>query len=87
MAAEDEWKSRLDGSPEVQGVQSLGDNGVTLRVLLRTLPGRQWEVGREFRRRIKDRFDREQIEIPFPQQTIHVKSPGASPPGVAVGSS
>jgi len=83
MAADDHWKSRLDGPPEVLGVQSLGDNAVTLRVLLRTLPGRQWEVGREFRRRIKDRFDREQIEIPFPQQTIHVKTPGApSIPGL-----
>ena len=77
MAADPQWTSRLDGTPEVQGVQALGDHGVTLRVLLRTLPGRQWEVGREFRRRIKDRFDREKIEIPFPQQTIHVKAPGA----------
>jgi small-conductance mechanosensitive channel len=76
MAADPQWTSRLDGTPEVQGVQALGDHGVTLRVLLRTLPGRQWEVGREFRRRIKDRFDREKIEIPFPQQTIHVKAPG-----------
>ncbi|MFL5507897.1 MAG: mechanosensitive ion channel family protein, partial [Gemmatimonadales bacterium] len=64
MAADPQWTSRLDGTPEVQGVQALGDHGVTLRVLLRTLPGRQWEVGREFRRRIKDRFDREKIEIP-----------------------
>jgi small-conductance mechanosensitive channel len=76
MAADPQWTSRLDGTPEVQGVQALGDHGVTLRVLLRTLPGRQWEVGREFRRRIKDRFDREKIEIPFPQQTIHVRAPG-----------
>jgi small-conductance mechanosensitive channel len=76
MAADTTWKSRLDGPPEVQGVHALGDNGVTLRVLLRTLPGRQWEVGREFRRRIKDRFDRDGIEIPFPQQMIHVKAPG-----------
>jgi small conductance mechanosensitive channel len=80
MADEPTWNSRLDGPPEVQGVQALGDSGVTLRVLLRTLPGRQWEVGREFRRRIKERFDRDGIEIPFPQQTIHVKAPGA-PPG------
>ena len=88
MAADERWKSRLDGPPEVQGVQSLGDHAVTLRVLLRTLPGRQWEVGREFRRRIKDRFDREQIEIPFPQQAIHVKTPGPPPPqaqGIPVG--
>jgi small-conductance mechanosensitive channel len=76
MAADPQWTSRLDGTPEVQGVQALGDHGVTLRVLLRTLPGRQWEVGREFRRRIKDRFDREKIEIPVPQKTNHDTPPG-----------
>jgi moderate conductance mechanosensitive channel len=81
MAAEKDWAARLDGAPEVQGVQELAENGVTLRVLFRTLPGRQWEVARDFRRRIKDRFDREGIEIPFPQQTIHVKAPGATPAG------
>jgi small conductance mechanosensitive channel len=78
MAAEEYWRARLDGAPEVQGVQALGDNGVTLRVLFRTLPGRQWEVARDFRRRIKDRFDREGIEIPFPQQTVHVKASSAA---------
>jgi small conductance mechanosensitive channel len=80
MAADEHWKTRLDGVPEVQGVQALADNGVTLRVLLRTLPGFQWEVGREFRRRIKDRFDHDHIEIPFPQQMIHVRAPGL--PGI-----
>jgi len=80
MAADEHWKTRLDGVPEVQGVQALADNGVTLRVLLRTLPGFQWEVGREFRRRIKDRFDQDHIEIPFPQQMIHVRAPGI--PGI-----
>ncbi|HEX5633330.1 MAG TPA: mechanosensitive ion channel family protein, partial [Gemmatimonadales bacterium] len=38
FAADGAWKARLDGAPEVLGVQTLGDHGVTLRVLLRTLP-------------------------------------------------
>jgi small conductance mechanosensitive channel len=74
------WRSRLDGMPEVVGVQSLGDSAVTIRVMLRTTPGSQWEVAREFRRRAKIRLDQEGIEIPFPQRTVHIRQQG---PGVA----
>lgn len=67
------WRARLDGSPEVQGVQELGESSVVIRTLLRTSPGGQWEAAREFRRRLKNRLDREGIEIPFPQRTMHVR--------------
>ena len=43
------------------------------RTMLRTIPGAQWDVAREFRRRIKNRLDAEGIEIPFPQRTVHVR--------------
>ncbi len=78
FAHDADWAPRLDGAPEVQGVQALGDSGITVRVLLRTQPGKQWEVGREFRRRIKARLDRERIEIPYPQQTVHVRAPAGT---------
>jgi moderate conductance mechanosensitive channel len=52
---------------EVLGVESLGDMGVTIRVRLKTLPLRQWEVARELRRRIKKSFDDAGIEIPVVQ--------------------
>jgi small conductance mechanosensitive channel len=78
-----EWQTRLDGMPEVVGVQSLGDNAVGIRVMLRTQPGSQWEAGREFRRRAKIRLDREGVEIPFPQRTVHVRHHGALPEGDA----
>jgi small-conductance mechanosensitive channel len=68
--------SKVDAPPEVVGVQSLGDNAVTIRVMLRTQPGMQWEVAREFRRRIKVRLDHEGIDIPYPQRTVHVKHSG-----------
>jgi small conductance mechanosensitive channel len=79
LARDPEWKPQFDGEPEVVGVTDLADSQVTIRTLLRTLPGRQWGVGREFRRRIKGRLDREGIEIPFPQRTMHVRvSDGAT---------
>ena len=36
------------------------------------VPNVQWTVGRELRRRIKNRFDEEGIEIPFPHRTLYV---------------
>ncbi|MGH7701790.1 MAG: mechanosensitive ion channel family protein [Gemmatimonadales bacterium] len=72
------WGPRLDGAPEVQGVQNLGDSAVTVRTVLQTQPGAQWEVAREFRRRLKNRLDAEGIEIPYPQRTLHLK-PAESP--------
>ncbi len=74
FAADPAWAGRFDGEPEVAGVDGLGDSAITIRTLLRTVPGQQWAVGREFRRRIKNRLDREGIEIPYPQRTVHVRA-------------
>ncbi|MBA3497877.1 MAG: mechanosensitive ion channel family protein [Gemmatimonadales bacterium] len=76
------WGSQLDGPIEVLGVESLSDSAVVLRTMLRTQPGSQWNVAREFRRRIKNRFDTESLEIPFPQRRVHVRvegGPGTDP--------
>ncbi len=59
---------------EVLGVDDYGESQVTLKVRIKTLPLKQWEVGRELRRRIKKRFDAEGIEIPFRQVTLHVRN-------------
>jgi small conductance mechanosensitive channel len=66
-----EWAWRMVDPPEVLGVEAFGDSGIRLRLLFKTLPREQWTVGREFRRRIKARFDREGIEIPFPHVTFY----------------
>lgn len=67
------WQHRLDGPVEVPGVERLDDNGVVIRTLIRTVPGSQWEAAREFRRRIKNRLDKEGIAVPFPQRVMHVR--------------
>lgn len=75
---EADWKRFFDKPPEVVGVQALGDSAVSIRVALRTVPGSQWAVGREFLRRAKNRLDRENIEIPFPQRTVHLIHEGGN---------
>lgn len=85
LRSEPVWQGRFDGISEVVGVQSLGENGVMIRSLLRTNPGSQWEVAREFQRRIKRRLDDEGIEIPYPQRTVHVRhhqAPSDPTPGL-----
>jgi small-conductance mechanosensitive channel len=68
--ADPAWQSRLEGLSEVLGVEQLADYGVVLRSILRTIPGAQWQVAREFRRRIKNRFDTEKIEIHYPARPL-----------------
>ena len=80
LAGDEAWRIQLDGEPEVLGVEGLGDNALNLRLVARTRPGQQWAVARELRRRIKLRFDREGIEIPFPQRTMHVRVEGERAP-------
>ena len=65
FAADPEWESRLDGDLEVLGVESMGESGIKLRTLVRTRPGAQWQVGREYRRRLKNRLSAEGIRIPY----------------------
>jgi small conductance mechanosensitive channel len=57
---------------EIVGVDNFVDSGVVLRVRIKTRPLEQWNVGREYRRRLKHAFDREGIEIPFPHRTLYM---------------
>ncbi len=46
---------------EILGVDAFTDSQVMLKLRIKTLPQKQWDVGRELRRRIKIRFDEEGI--------------------------
>ena len=56
---------------EVLGVDAFGDSQVTLKFRIKTAPLKQWDVGRELRRRIKKVFDARAIKMPFPQLRVH----------------
>jgi small-conductance mechanosensitive channel len=73
------WGLQLDGPVEVLGIEELRDNSIVIRTLLKTQPGSQWNVAREFRRRLKNRFDREAIETPFQQRRVNVTIKGGTP--------
>ena len=56
---------------EILGVDSFDDSQVTIKLRIKTLPLKQWTVGRELRRRIKNTFDSRGIEIPFPHVSVY----------------
>jgi moderate conductance mechanosensitive channel len=56
---------------EILGVDDFGESQVTIKVMIKTLPLKQWLVGRELRRRIKKTFDEKGIEIPFPHLSVY----------------
>jgi small-conductance mechanosensitive channel len=58
---------------EIMGVERLADSGVMIRSRIKTDPAARWAVGREFNRRIKQRFDRLGIEIPYPHQKLVIE--------------
>lgn len=57
---------------EVLGVEAFNDTSVLMRVRIKTVPSQQWNVGREFRRRIKLAFEARGIEFPARPVTISV---------------
>jgi moderate conductance mechanosensitive channel len=61
--------------PQVLGVENFGDSQVTLRIVTKTRPLKQWETARELRKRIKGAFDREGIEMPFPHRVVYSRTP------------
>jgi small conductance mechanosensitive channel len=77
------WKPLLLEPVEVPGIEMFADSAVNIRVMVKTLPLKQWDVARELRRRIKRRFDAEGIEIPFPHQKVQFE--GTHPAMAAAG--
>ena len=87
--ADELWRDPEFGSfiieePEVWGLERFDADQLTLRMVLKVQPAKQWAINRELRRRIKEAFDREGIEIPFPQRTVWMRS-GDSPRDNALG--
>jgi len=56
--------------PIVQGVVELADSAVVIRAIANTVPGEQWAMERELRKRYKQALDANDIEIPYPRRVI-----------------
>jgi len=82
FVADPDFAEVITADPVILGVNELGEFSVDIRVLFVTTPDDRWAVKREFLRRIKNRFDVEAIEIPFPHVTVIQERESAIPSGV-----
>jgi small conductance mechanosensitive channel len=71
---------RILGDLEMAGVDKWADSAVIVRCRMMVVPLAQWDVKREFLRRLKKAFDAEKIEIPYPHLTVY---PGQPKEGMA----
>jgi len=75
------WGRDLLTVPKVERVDNLGNSGIEIKILADTKPIRQWALTGELRKRLKDRFDEEGIEIPWPHAKVYF---GDKPPRTEV---
>lgn len=71
LAEDSIFKEYILTPPKFLRVQEFADSAIIVKILGDTKPLKQWEVAGELRKRLKIAFDREGIEIPFPQTVIH----------------
>lgn len=71
LAQEEKWRDIILTPPKVLRVDNLGDSGVELKILGDVKPMTQWEAMGELRLRLKNAFDAEGIEIPWPHTKVY----------------
>lgn len=57
---------------EILGLDQFADSAIIIKARTKTKPIKQWAVGREFNKRLKQLFDEKDIEIPFPHITLYM---------------
>jgi len=80
MRADPAWSARILDDIEIVGVERWADSAVMLRCRFRVIAIEQWNVRREYLRRLKQAYDACGIEIPFPHLTVY---PGEAKNGAA----
>jgi small conductance mechanosensitive channel len=61
---------------EILGVDAFADWSMQLKVRIKTVPLKQWEVGRELRKRVRRAFDKHGIDVPYPERIVTVRGSG-----------
>ncbi|BAZ46646.1 MscS mechanosensitive ion channel [Chondrocystis sp. NIES-4102] len=63
-------KNSILEPPQILGIEDFAERGFIVRLWFKTEPLKQWDISREFRRRIKNTFEEAGISLPLPQQQI-----------------
>ncbi len=74
------WRHEFLDPPEMWGVQQLAADGVTIRLVVKVRPGRQYAVTRELQLRIKEALEASGIDTPPPTGALWMPPPDTNPP-------
>ena len=82
LRKDEKYKDYILEPIEVLGLDKFDDSALIIKARTKTIPIKQWSVAREFNRRLKIAFDKNDIEIPFPHRTVYmgVDKQGGAPP-------
>jgi small conductance mechanosensitive channel len=72
LQAEPAWRPHVLADIEVVGVESIANWEVTIKLRMKTAPLKQWEVGRELRKRIRKALEENGIKPPVPRQELTI---------------
>lgn len=67
----EEYSKYILSDLEVFGLNEFQDSAIVILARFKTTPHEQWMIKRKFNQMVKERFDKEGIEIPFPQVVVH----------------
>ena len=70
LASKEPYRTAILEPPQILGVERFGDSELVIRMTIKTAPLKQWEVGRELRKRIKARFDEKGIQMSLPHRVL-----------------
>ncbi|MFH1401850.1 MAG: mechanosensitive ion channel family protein [Parcubacteria group bacterium] len=71
LAEDPQWRELIIKPPQFLRVDDFAESAIIIKILGETKPIKQWDVTGELRKRLKIAFDKENIEIPFPQMVVH----------------
>lgn len=66
----EENKKKILGDLEIWGLDGFKESSLCIKVRIKTQPKGQWSIKREFNKIIKEKFEMENIEIPFNQVVV-----------------
>ena len=65
-----ETDKAIKEGPNVLGISKLGEYNIIINIVAMTEPMEQWRVERNIRKKVKEAFDRENIEVPYPKRVV-----------------
>lgn len=71
LATDPDFEKKIKKAPQFLRISEFVNNAIEVVINGEVSPGSQWEVSGEMRKRLKKAFEKNDIEIPFPQVVVH----------------